>query len=61
MAADRHAYLVPTTAKVLTGGIEVHARDGVAITGVEVIEVAALEDSEHVLVDLQPEFWTVLS
>lgn len=51
MAANRHAYLVPTTGKVRTDGIEVHARDGAAITGVEVIEAAPLEDGELVLAD----------
>jgi redox-sensitive bicupin YhaK (pirin superfamily) len=54
-AADRHLYLVPATGKVRVGpiedGVEVGARDGAAITGLERIEVTALEDSELVLVD----------
>ena len=50
-AADRHLYLVPATGKVRVGETEVNARDGAAITGLERIEVTALEDSELVLVD----------
>ena len=49
--ADRHLYLVPATGKVRVGKVEVNARDGAAITGLERIEVTALEDSELVLVD----------
>jgi redox-sensitive bicupin YhaK (pirin superfamily) len=48
---DRHLYLVPATGKVRVGEVEVNARDGAAITGLERIEVTALEDSELVLVD----------
>ena len=50
-AADRHLYLVPATGKVRVGETEVNARDGAAITGLDRIEVTALEDSELVLVD----------
>lgn len=50
-AADRHLYLVPATGKVRIDGVEVNARDGAAITGVNRIAVTALEDSELVLVD----------
>ena len=49
--ADRHLYLVPATGKVRIGEVEANARDGVAITGLERIEVTAIEDSELVLVD----------
>jgi redox-sensitive bicupin YhaK (pirin superfamily) len=49
--ADRHLYLVPATGKVRIGETEVQARDGAAITGLERIEMTALEDSELVLVD----------
>jgi quercetin 2,3-dioxygenase len=49
--ADRHLYLVPATGKVRIGDVEVDARDGAAITGLERVEVTALEDSELVLVD----------
>ena len=50
-SADRHLYLVPATGKVRIDDVEVNARDGAAITGLDRIEVAALEDSELVLVD----------
>jgi redox-sensitive bicupin YhaK (pirin superfamily) len=49
--ADRHLYLVPATGKVRVGMKEADARDGVAITGLDRLEVTALEDSELVLVD----------
>jgi redox-sensitive bicupin YhaK (pirin superfamily) len=51
LTPDRFAYLVPATGKVRIGDTEVNARDGAAITGVESIEVTAIEDSELVLVD----------
>jgi redox-sensitive bicupin YhaK (pirin superfamily) len=50
-APERHLYLVPAIGKVCIGEIEVNARDGAAITGLERIEVTALEDAELVLVD----------
>ena len=50
-AASRHAYLVPATGKVKVGDVEAHARDGVAITGLDTITVTAIEDAELVLVD----------
>ena len=50
-AADRHLYLVPARGKVRIGEVEVNARDGAAITGMDRIEITALEDSELVLVD----------
>ena len=49
--AQRHLYLVPATGKVRIGDVEVNARDGAAITGLDKIEITALEDSEVVLVD----------
>jgi len=51
VSADRHLYLVPATGKVRVGEVEVNARDGAAITGLDRIEITALEDSELVLVD----------
>jgi redox-sensitive bicupin YhaK (pirin superfamily) len=51
LTPDRHAYLVPATGRIRVGEIEAEARDGVAVTGVEVITLTALEDSEVVLVD----------
>ncbi len=50
-APHRHLYLVPATGKVRIGEVEVNARDGAAITGLERIEMTALEDGELVLVD----------
>ena len=50
-AAERHLYLVPASGKVRVEDVEVNARDGAAITGLERVEVTALEDSELVLVD----------
>ena len=47
----RHLYLVPATGRVRIGEVEAAARDGVAITDVETLEITALEDSEVVLVD----------
>ena len=47
----RHAYLVPATGAVEIEGVIFNARDGAAITDVEVLTVKALEDSELVLVD----------
>lgn len=51
LTPDRHAYLVPATGKVRIDGVEVNARDGAAITGVDAITITAIEDSELVLVD----------
>ena len=50
-SADRHLYLVPATGKVRVGEVEVNARDGAAISDMEVLRVTAIEDSEIVLVD----------
>jgi redox-sensitive bicupin YhaK (pirin superfamily) len=50
-SADRHLYLVPAVGRVRIGEVEAKARDGVAITGLDRIEVTAIEDSELVLVD----------
>lgn len=51
LSQDRHAYLVPATGRIRVGAVEAGARDGVAITDVDAIEITALEDSELVLVD----------
>ncbi len=48
--ADRHLYLVPSGA-VTVNGQDAAARDGIAITGEERIEIEAGEDVELVLVD----------
>lgn len=49
--AARHAYLVPATGRVLVNDVEVQARDGAAIAGLDSFTVTAIEDSELVLVD----------
>jgi redox-sensitive bicupin YhaK (pirin superfamily) len=51
IGAARHGYLVPATGAVEVDGLRIDARDGAAITDVEVVAVTALEDSEIVLVD----------
>lgn len=48
---DRHLYLVPASGRIRIGETEANARDGIAITQVDSIEITALEDSELVLVD----------
>jgi redox-sensitive bicupin YhaK (pirin superfamily) len=48
---DRKGYLVPATGSVEIEGILVNARDGAAITELDVLKVRAIEDSEIVLVD----------
>ena len=49
--AGRYGYLVPAKGKVEVDGVTLNARDGAAISGVESIRVAAIEDTELVLVD----------
>ena len=46
----RHLYLVPS-AKVRVNGRQANARDGIAITGEEVVTIEAEDDAELVLVD----------
>ncbi len=53
LSKGRHAYLVPASGAVEVNGLKVNARDGVAISDIESVTVAALEDSEIVLVDAQ--------
>ena len=47
----RHVYLVAVNGPVEVNGVRAEPRDGVAITGEERVEIAALEDVEVVLVD----------
>ena len=47
----RHAYLVPVNGAIEVNGVRAEARDGVAITGEEKIAIAAIDDTEIVLVD----------
>jgi redox-sensitive bicupin YhaK (pirin superfamily) len=51
LAPDRHAYLVPATGRIRISEVEASARDGIAITGHASIDIAAIDDSELVLVD----------
>ncbi|MET0546181.1 MAG: pirin family protein [Caulobacterales bacterium] len=51
LGKDRKAYLVPATGSVQIEDVFANARDGVAITDVDVLKVTAVEDSEIVLVD----------
>jgi redox-sensitive bicupin YhaK (pirin superfamily) len=47
----RHLYLVPAAGKIEVNGINVNARDGLAISDEPQLKITALEDSELVLVD----------
>lgn len=48
---NRHVYLVASSGAIRVNGIDVQARDGVAVTMEDAIEVEALETAEVVLVD----------
>ncbi|MCW2370366.1 pirin family protein [Sphingobium sp. B11D3D] len=52
LGKDRKAYLVPATGAVQIEDVRVNARDGAAISDVEVLRITAIEDSEIVLVDV---------
>ncbi len=51
LAAGRHLYLVASAGRISVNGAVAGARDGVAVTGPEQLDVTALEDAEIVLVD----------
>jgi redox-sensitive bicupin YhaK (pirin superfamily) len=51
LGKDRRGYLVPATGAVQIDDVRVNARDGVAMSDLDVLRVTALEDSEIVLVD----------
>jgi len=51
LGGNRKAYLVPAIGAVRIEDQTIKARDGVAISDVEVLRVTAIEDSEIVLVD----------
>jgi len=51
LGKSRHGYLVPAAGAVEIDGMRVGARDGAALSGIDVLSVKALEDSELVLVD----------
>jgi redox-sensitive bicupin YhaK (pirin superfamily) len=52
IGAKRHGYLVPALGTVEVNGVRLEARDGAAISDVDVFTVKALEDAEIVLVDV---------
>jgi quercetin 2,3-dioxygenase len=47
----RHAYLVAVQGPIEVNGVRAEPRDGVAITGEDVVRIKALDDAEIVLVD----------
>ncbi len=51
LGRDRKAYLVPASGAIRIDDVRINARDGAAISDVDVITVTAIEDSEIVLVD----------
>lgn len=51
LGKDRKAYLVPATGAIQIDDVRVNARDGAAISDLDVVRVTAIEDSEIVLVD----------
>ncbi len=51
LGKDRKAYLVPATGAIQIEDVRANARDGVAVSDVEVLRVTAIEDSEIVMVD----------
>jgi quercetin 2,3-dioxygenase len=53
LGMDRKAYLVPASGAVSIEGVRINARDGAAISALELLRVTALEDSEIVLVDAE--------
>jgi redox-sensitive bicupin YhaK (pirin superfamily) len=54
LGADRKGYLVTASGRVTVDGVELDARDGAAISGVDTIRVTATSDAELVLVDSAP-------
>ena len=52
LGASRKAYLVAARGRIEVNGVSAQARDGVAVSDVEVIRVTAIEDSEVILVDV---------
>lgn len=51
LGKDRKAYLVPATGAIQIDDVRVNARDGAAISDLDVVRITAIEDSEIVLVD----------
>lgn len=53
--SDRFLYLVPSTGSVNVNGVQIDARDGAAIKQLRHVTIAALRDSEVLLVDAPPQ------
>ena len=51
LGTERKGYLVPAAGAIRIDDVRLNARDGAAISDVDVLRVTALEDSEIVLVD----------
>ncbi|PZQ55897.1 MAG: pirin family protein [Novosphingobium pentaromativorans] len=51
LGKDRKAYLVPAIGAVQIEDVRANARDGVAISDLDVLRITAIDDSEIVLVD----------
>jgi redox-sensitive bicupin YhaK (pirin superfamily) len=51
LGKDRKAYLVPATGAIQVDDVRLNARDGAAISDLDVVRITAIEDSEIVLVD----------
>jgi redox-sensitive bicupin YhaK (pirin superfamily) len=52
LGVARKAYLVAASGRIEVNGVSAQARDGVAVSDVEVIRVTAINDSEIILVDV---------
>jgi quercetin 2,3-dioxygenase len=52
LETGRYLYLVPALGKLIINGKTVKARDGVAIHGVEKLDIEAVEDSEILIADV---------
>jgi quercetin 2,3-dioxygenase len=52
LGLQRKAYLVTASGTIEVNGVAAQARDGVAISDLDVIRVTAIEDSEVILVDV---------
>ncbi len=52
LSAGRRTYLVPARGRLRVNGVEVNARDGLKIAGLDRLTIEALADSEIVVADL---------
>jgi quercetin 2,3-dioxygenase len=53
--SERFLYLVPSSGSVNVSGVQLNARDGAAIKQLRQVTIAALRDSEVLLVDAPPQ------